>query len=78
MLPVDELADLLNVPEPQDLLRGVYETLSGLVMAQLGKIPSPGDSFLWEGYRFEVLHMERLRVEQVRITRAETGEERNA
>lgn len=78
MLPVDELADLLNVPEPQDLLRGVYETLSGLVMAQLGKIPSPGDTFLWEGYRFEVLRMERLRVEQVRITRAEAEEERNA
>jgi len=73
-LPVDELADLLNVPEPQDLLRGVYETLSGLVMAQLGKIPSPGDAFLWEGYRFEVLRMERLRVEQVRIMRSQTAD----
>jgi len=78
MLPVDELADLLSVPEPQDLLRGLYETVSGLVMAELGKIPAPGDNFLWEEYRFEVLRMERLRVEQVRITRAQAPDEMNS
>lgn len=44
-----------------------FETLAGFVMAQLGKIPSGGESFEYEGRRYTVLQMEGHRIARVRI-----------
>ncbi len=48
-----------------------YVTLGGMVMAGLGKIPALRDSFVWEGFRFEVKAMEGRRVEKVFVRRLE-------
>ena len=44
-----------------------YETLGGLVMAALGKVPATGDAFEWEGYSFEVIDMDGRRVDRVLV-----------
>ncbi|MDR3762919.1 MAG: hemolysin family protein [Acidobacteriota bacterium] len=44
-----------------------FETLAGFVLAQLQRIPRPGDSFLYQQRRFTVVEMEGLRVGAVRI-----------
>ena len=46
---------------------GEYETLAGLVLDQLGHIPDPGEMFTLDGWRLEVVAMERLRVATVRL-----------
>jgi len=44
-------------------------TLSGLIMGELGKIAEPGDVVVNEGYRFIVEDVQNRRVEKVRIER---------
>ncbi|AIL32080.1 hemolysin family protein [Basilea psittacipulmonis] len=42
-----------------------YHTIAGFVMDNLGHIPKPGESFEWNGYQFEVVLMNRLRIERI-------------
>jgi len=58
---VEELAGL-EVPE------GEYETLAGFLLSLFGRIPEAGDATEYEGWRFEVLEMERRRIALVRVT----------
>jgi putative hemolysin len=64
MLPVDKVKDLLKIDSlPYE--GSQYQTLGGLVMLCLGRIPSAGDHFRCCGWRFEVVDMDRLRVDKV-------------
>jgi putative hemolysin len=45
-----------------------YQTVGGMVMDNLGRVPATGDRFDWEGYTFEVLDMDGRRVDKVLIT----------
>jgi len=49
---------------------GSYQTLGGLVMARLGRVPRTGDRFEFDGFRFEVLDMDRNRVDKVLLAEA--------
>lgn len=71
MLPVDELEDLLGVRELPGGEKANYETLSGLAMTVLKRIPAAGDEFEWEGWQFEVMDMDGQRVDKVLVTRSE-------
>lgn len=51
---------------------GYYQTLGGFVMTHLNQIPKAGDQFDWDGWRFEVMDMDGLRVDKVLATRAAT------
>jgi putative hemolysin len=44
-----------------------YQTAGGLVMARLGRLPRAGDRFDFAGLRFEVLDMDRRRVDKVLV-----------
>jgi len=46
-----------------------FQTLGGFVVTQLGRIPSAGDYFDWAGWRFEVMDMDRNRVDKVLVAR---------
>lgn len=67
-LSLDELEDLLGIEYPPDVNAHGYETLGGLVMHQLGRIPIATDSFEWAGWRFEVVDMDGRRVDKVLAT----------
>jgi putative hemolysin len=45
-----------------------YNTLGGLLMSVLDKIPQQGDVFEWENLRFEILFMDGQRVSRVKIS----------
>jgi CBS domain containing-hemolysin-like protein len=51
-----------------DLPEGDYETVGGLVMERLGRIPRSGDVAEAGSYRIRVVQMDRRRVSQVEIT----------
>jgi CBS domain containing-hemolysin-like protein len=51
-----------------DLPEGGFETLAGFLLWRFGRIPTVGDSLERDGWRFEVVQRDRLRVGQVRIT----------
>jgi putative hemolysin len=74
MTPLFELKELLSTDElPHEDEAGVT-TLGGLVMAELGRIPSTGDRFTAIGRSFEVVAMERNRVDQVSISDLPQGD----
>jgi putative hemolysin len=65
LIPIPELKDRLdlkNVPEEQ---RGRYNTLSGMVMLLLGKLPATGDKCDWEGWVFEIVDLDGKRIDKV-------------
>jgi putative hemolysin len=67
---IDRFRDVIGVAEEmpeQDT--GSYHTLGGFVMLQLGRVPQVLDRFEWEGYRFEVIDMDRNRVDKLLVTR---------
>jgi putative hemolysin len=67
MMSVDELLLLLDLDElPEE--DASYETVGGLVMAQLDRIPELGDKFEWDDFRFEVIDMDGHRVDKVLVT----------
>jgi putative hemolysin len=63
----DELKELLQVSELPFEDENLYQTLGGLVMASLGRIPKSGDHFEWSGFRLEVVDMDGHRVDKVLI-----------
>jgi putative hemolysin len=68
MLSIEELKDLLRIYVLLDEDDAGYETLGGLLMSGLGRIPETGDVWQWEDVRFEVVDMDGYRVDKVLIT----------
>jgi putative hemolysin len=76
LIPVPELKDRLNIKELPDEDRGRYNTLAGMIMLLLGRLPRAADAVEWEGWHFEVVDLDGKRVDKVLVTRTETpGEE---
>ncbi len=70
-LTMDDLADTLSV-DIEDI--GVedeeeFQTLGSFILEKLQGIPRAGDYFDWKGWRFEVVDMDRIRVDKVLIRR---------
>lgn len=63
--------DLAHTLELAASEEGDYDTLAGFVIAQMNRLPRTGDTFEWGGYRFEVVDMDRNRVDRVLIMRIE-------
>jgi putative hemolysin len=73
LIPIPELKDRLELKEVPEEERGRYNTLAGMVMLLLGRLPSTGDSVDWEGWRFEVVDLDGKRVDKLLVQR--TGED---
>jgi CBS domain containing-hemolysin-like protein len=65
LLRDDELADATGFRMPS----GDYETLAGLVLARLGRIPEVNDEVQVDGWRITVMAMDRHRVAELRVAR---------
>ena len=44
-----------------------YNTVAGMILAQMGKIPSEGEKTKWNGYTFEVVDMDGIRIDKVLV-----------
>lgn len=71
VLREDELAEATGFRLPE----GPYETLAGFIMARLGHIPVNGETLNEQGWEFTVVEVDRHRIEQVRVTRPEPGDD---
>ncbi len=68
MFSIDEFQELFGLRELPSAAEGYYQTVGGLVMAGLGRVPAAGDHFEWGGLRIEVLDMDERRVDKVLVT----------
>jgi putative hemolysin len=69
LIPVPELKDRLELDELPEEDRGRYNTLAGMIMLLLGRLPNTADHVDWEGWRFEVVDLDGKRVDKVLVTR---------
>jgi putative hemolysin len=66
MLEVEDFKEIFNLRHLPD--EDEYETLSGFVMLNLGRVPDAADKFQWNGLNFEVMDMDGKRVDKVLVT----------
>lgn len=69
LIPVPELKDRLEIKEMPDEGRGRYNTLAGMIMLLLGRLPRTTDAVEWEAWRFEVVDLDGKRVDKVLVSR---------
>ena len=68
MLDIDETKKSLGIEEDlpgEDVNR--YSTLGGFILSQLGHIPREGEKFRWDRFDFEVIDMDRQRIDKVLV-----------
>ena len=73
LIPVTELKDRLELRELPEENRGRYNTLAGMVMLLLGRLPQTADMVEWEDWRFEVVDLDGKRVDKLLVSRIEAS-----
>jgi putative hemolysin len=67
-MPIDEFADKIGAPVDRS---GEYETLAGFVIKMMNRLPEVGEVFKHAGWSFEVVDLDRRRVDKVLVSRIE-------
>lgn len=73
LIPLPELKDRLAFASAPEEELGRYNTLSGMVMLLLGRVPHTGDIAEWQGWRFEIVDMDKHRIDKVLAARVPAG-----
>lgn len=68
---IDDFKKKFNFESLPDEERDHYKTMGGFVTSLFGYIPKVGDKKDWENFRFEVLKMDRARIDKILITKFE-------
>jgi putative hemolysin len=63
-MPADEFCDRMNLPREA---AGDYDTVAGLVLNQMRRLPALGEKFDLLGYRIEVIDLDGLRIDKVLV-----------
>jgi putative hemolysin len=68
MVTVAELRQIMGVEKLPGQDVADFDTLGGFVMSYLGRVPSTGDRFSFDRFAFEIMDMDRTRVDRARLT----------
>jgi len=69
LIPNDILKDLLQIDQLPEEDSDTYNTLSGLMMLQLGRIPHTGDVITCSNWRFAITDMQGKRIHKIHATK---------
>ena len=65
MMEVDDFRDLLGIRDLPNEISDDYHSVGGFALSMFGRIPSEGESFIHEGFKFEIVDMDRHRIDKV-------------
>jgi putative hemolysin len=68
-METQEVKDLLQLKKLPAEEEGEFQTLAGFLLHHLGRIPKEGEYFETLGYRFEVVDLDRHRIDKVLVSR---------
>lgn len=68
LIPNEILKDLLHIEQLPEEYTDTYNTLSGLMMLQLGRIPQTGDVMSCAEWQFEIITMQGKRIDKIHAT----------
>jgi putative hemolysin len=69
MVSVSDLIERLKIRHAEDVESRGFNTISGLILDQLGRIPSVGDSTDWNELHLEVVDMDGQRIDRILVTK---------
>ena len=69
LIVIDQLKELIGISDLPGEDHSDFQTLSGFVMSQLGRIPKISAKFQYEDFEFEVVDMDGRRVDRVLVSR---------
>ena len=69
LLPIDELQNKLGLDGLDAQAQGLYHTVGGFVVSQMGRIPKRAEKFRYGEWDIEVVDMDHNRVDEVLATR---------
>jgi len=72
-LSIEKFKQIFDIEELPDEAAGNFHTVGGFVMLQLGHVPRTADHFHWEGLRFEVVDMDKNRVDKILVAPQPAG-----
>lgn len=73
---VDEINEAMRIELPDD---GDFDTIGGFVLTELGRVPLPGESLVWQDrVQISVLEASKRRIDRVRIRRLGNGQRESA
>jgi len=64
---VDELKEILGLQSLPGEDSEDFNTLAGAMLHFFGRLPTEGDEFVWDGYRFEIVDLDGTRIDKVLI-----------
>ena len=67
-MPVDEFGEKLKVQIPRD---AKYETVAGYVLSIINRLPNVGETFEYNGWKFEVLDLDGRRIDKILMSKLE-------
>nr|WP_063572996.1 hemolysin family protein [Luteibacter rhizovicinus] len=67
-LPAEDLRELLQIDRLPNEEEHDFRTAAGMVTTNFGHIPHAGESFVWQGIRFEVLDMDGARIDKLLVS----------
>ena len=65
---LDDVAEVLGIGFVEDR---DFDSIGGFIYSSLGTIPEPGEIIEYENFKFEVLSVEKNRIEKVKVTKIE-------
>ena len=73
---IDDFMDAMGILNYDDLREEDFTTLSGLAMFLIGRVPKAGDLFTYKNLEFEVVDMDRGRVDKLLVVKHEEDEDK--
>ena len=64
-IPIPELKDRLALKAVPEEDKGQYQTLAGLLLLEMGRVPKTGEYIQWEDWKLEVIDMDARRIDKV-------------
>jgi len=68
LFEIGDFADQMDTLDLPEEAGRDYQTVAGFVVSQLAHVPTEGEIFEWNGWRFEIIDMDRHRVDKVLAT----------
>ena len=64
---IDDFMDEMNIYLYEDIENSGFSTLGGLALHFLESIPKEGDTFSYKNLKFEIMDMDRNRVDKILV-----------
>lgn len=74
-MPIDEFEDLVELNLHSNEQHS-YQTVAGFILAHLERIPKTGETFEWSGLHFEIVDLDRHRIDKLLVKKVDKKDEK--